>query len=262
MEYLNLSFYKFVDLADPDRVKNEMRAYCRESCPSLRGTVLLGAEGINCSVAGVPAEAERFLRYLGTNSDFSDLFIKRSTSSGRAPFSRLIIKVKKEIIPLGVASINPARRTGGRLAPEELRRWYDSGKDFAVLDTRNAFEVELGTFRGATQLNLRNFREFPQKIEELPAETREKPVVMFCTGGIRCEKATALALEIGFREVYQLDGGILNYFERCGSAHYEGECFVFDQRVALTPELRPSGRKACFDCRTVLRDGEDHRCSK
>jgi UPF0176 protein len=262
VEFLNLSFYKFVDVADPQGKQSAIRAYCRESCPQLRGTVLLGPEGINSFVAGPSDEAEAFLGHLDTYPEFSDLFVKRSVSSGKPPYSRLLVKVKDEIIPLGVASVQPHRRTGRRLDPAHLKEWFDTNKEFAILDTRNAFEVELGTFRGSLDLKLKNFREFSKKIDELPPDTRAKPLVMFCTGGIRCEKATALALEKGYSDVYQLDGGILNYFEKCGSAHFDGDCFVFDKRVALAGDLKPSGRKACFECRQVLKSGEEHSCAK
>ena len=251
MEYLNLAFYQFVDLADPAALQEQIRRFCEESCPSLRGTVLLGSEGLNCFVAALEPEAERFLEFLRAFPEFQNIQPKRSWSKGKAPYSRLLVKVKAEIIPIGDPSVKPHVLTGPRIAPEELKRWYDEKRDFAILDTRNGFEVDLGTFEGAIDLRLKNFREFGRKLDLLPAEARGKPLVMFCTGGIRCEKATAIAMQKGFPEVYQLDGGILGYFEKCGSSHYEGDCFVFDKRVALNGELKPSGHSLCFNCREV-----------
>ena len=251
MMFLNLAFYKFVDLKDPEALQTRVREFCEQSCRTLRGTVLLGYEGINCFIAAIEPEAEKFMTFLGEYPEFQNLPVKRSWSTGSVPYSRLLVKVKKEIIPIGIESVKPHVETGPRIAPEELKGWYDSGKDFAILDTRNGFEVDIGTFEGAIDLRLKNFREFTKKLDLLPEETRKKPLVMFCTGGIRCEKATALAMQKGFSEVYQLDGGILNYFDKCGPSHFKGDCFVFDKRVALNGELKPSGHTLCFKCREV-----------
>ncbi|MFN9914128.1 MAG: rhodanese-like domain-containing protein, partial [Pirellulaceae bacterium] len=133
-----------------------------------------------------------------------------------------------------------------------LKAWLDAGRPVTLLDTRNDYEVELGTFQQAIDLGIHHFRDFPQAAAAIPEEIKARPMVTFCTGGIRCEKAGPYLEQLGFREVYQLDGGILNYFERCGNSHYEGDCFVFDHRVAVTPELKPSGAKLCFACQAVL----------
>jgi predicted sulfurtransferase len=149
----------------------------------------------------------------------------------------MLVKVKKEIIPLGLPSVRPREKTGARLAPRELKRWLDEKRDMVLLDTRNDYEIDHGTFETAMSLRLDHFREFPERLAEVPAELRDKPLVMFCTGGIRCEKASVVAMAQGFREVYQLDGGILKYFEECGGEHYEGRCFVFDRRIAVGSDL-------------------------
>ena len=263
MEWLNLAFYKFTEFSDPKGLQERLIAFCRESCPSMKGTILVSHEGLNCFVAVEAAEGEVFIRYLTAIPGLEELFVKRSYSEGKNPYSRMLIKLKPEIIPMGIAEVKPAQKTGRRISPEELAGWYRENKDFVILDTRNQFEFDLGTFKNALSLGLKNFREFPKKLGELPEDTRDKPVVMFCTGGIRCEKATAAAELQGFRDVYQLDGGILNYFEKVGGENYTGDCFVFDKRVALAPDLKPSGRQACFECRTVMKDGEtreSHRC--
>jgi UPF0176 protein len=141
---------------------------------------------------------------------------------------------------MGSVDADPLQRTGARLAPADLKRWLDEKRDFLLLDTRNAFEIESGSFHGAVDLRLGHFHDFPKKLEKVREQAKGRPVVMFCTGGIRCERATALALESGLENVYQLDGGILGYFEACGGAHFQGGCFVFDERETLFP-----GEAAC-----------------
>jgi UPF0176 protein len=232
---LNLAFYQFVRI--PADSLPDWRKVFRIECAQrgLRGTILISAEGINASIAGPVAQAQSFMKWIDEQEPFRNLDHKLSYSE-TIPFQHLFVKIKKEIIPLGLDSIVPEKQTGHRIAAEELRRWLDENRDFLLVDTRNRFEVEAGTFEKAVDLGLKNFREFAQKIDELPSDAKSKPVVMFCTGGIRCEKATALALQKGFSDVYQLDGGILRYFERVGSAHYRGACFVFDERVTVAPE--------------------------
>ncbi len=233
---LNLAFYRFVGL-EADSLP-ALRSRLRSECESrgLRGTILISTEGLNGSIAGEEPQARDFMAWMGTQEPFRGLDYKLSLSE-RIPFGNLFIKIKKEIIPLGMSSIAPERETGARIPAAELKRWLDEKRDIVLVDTRNSFEIGYGTFEGALDLGLKSFRELGGKIRELPVEIKSRPVVMFCTGGIRCEKATALARREGFSEVYQLDGGILRYFEECGSAHYRGSCFVFDERVALKPDL-------------------------
>jgi predicted sulfurtransferase len=239
MATLNTAFYKFVNLPE----LTELRARLKDACLSrgLMGTILLSSEGINGFLAGAPESVHEFKAYLEAIPEIGKLEFKDSTSE-KNPFTRMLVKLKKEIIPMGLPEINPTEMTGARLTPLELKKWLDEKRDFVLLDTRNDYEVELGTFTAARDLGLRHFRNFAKKLDLLPAEipdVKEKPVVMFCTGGIRCEKATAYALKTGFREVYQLEGGILKYFEDCKQEHYEGECFVFDHRRAVSSELKP-----------------------
>jgi UPF0176 protein len=236
LRFLNIAFYKFIDLPEPEILRQELKALCTSQ--GVRGSILVSPEGINGCLAGEPGAIREWQALLARDSRWRDLEFKESYSDS-IPFQRLFVKLKKEIIPTGIPSIQPHRRTAPRLTPSELRSWIDEGRDFTLLDTRNHYETQLGSFRGAKHLNLAHFRHFPEKMKELPESAREKPLVMFCTGGIRCEKASVVALEEGFREVYQLDGGILNYFRECGDRHYEGSCFVFDERVAVTPKLEP-----------------------
>jgi predicted sulfurtransferase len=162
------------------------------------------------------------------------------------------VRLKNEIISMGMEDVKPSEFTGEVIEPTEFKQWLDEGKAVTVLDTRNDYEIRLGTFSKALELDLSSFRAFPAAVEELPEDLKDTPVVMFCTGGIRCEKASVVMLEAGFKDVRQLKGGILGYFEEVGGAHWEGDCFVFDHRVALTPELKESDAVQCFACREPL----------
>lgn len=230
---INIAAYKFVTLSDLP----EKKAYLKDLCITLqlKGTILLSSEGINIMLAGTETAIATFKLDLTQQQAFQDLIFKESRSS-KQPFKRLLVKIKKEVITLGLPHICPTQKTGPKISPEQLKQWFDEGKDFTLLDTRNKYEIAYGTFEGAIDLNLKHFREFPKTVTEL-AERKNKPMVMFCTGGIRCEKASLLLLENGFTEVYQLDGGILNYFAKCGGEHYQGNCFVFDERVAVDTSL-------------------------
>ncbi len=182
---------------------------------------------------------------------FEELPVKQSQTDYQ-PFNRMLVKIKQEIIPVGCPEIAPVAEASPKIAPRELKRWLDENQDVALLDTRNDYEVSLGTFKGAIDLNLKTFREFPAAAAALPEEIKKRPVVMFCTGGIRCEKIGPYMKGLGFEKIYQLEGGILKYFEECEQEHYEGTCFVFDQRVAVDPSLAPTDLYECFACKHVL----------
>ncbi len=185
----------------------------------------------------------------------ADFHVKESLSD-RQPFNRLLVRLKKEVIAFGVPGIRPAKHTSPKLKPARLKQWLDEGRPLTLLDVRNNYEVELGTFRNAMVAGIDNFRDFPAAVERIPESVRDQPIVMFCTGGIRCEKAGPFMEQAGFRNVFQLDGGILQYFEDCGSAHYQGDCFVFDQRVAVDPHLQETAAEVCFACQHVLRPAD------
>jgi UPF0176 protein len=244
MNILNIAAYRFVALDDLPELRREMRARC--TALGLKGTVLLAEEGINLFLAGAEAGIESFLCALRADARFAPIEVKRSWSAAQ-PFKRLLVKIKREIVTMGHPEIDPARTPAPRLAPRELKRWLDEGRNLVLLDTRNQFEVEMGTFDHTLSLGLKSFREFPLATPALAEKARERTVVTFCTGGIRCEKAAPWLISQGFREVYQLDGGILNYFEQCGGAHFRGACFVFDERGALDPDLQQRGA-AGMDC--------------
>ncbi|QDU41461.1 Ribosomal large subunit pseudouridine synthase A [Maioricimonas rarisocia] len=246
---VNIAAYRFVHL---DRLE-ERRAHLKELTRSLRlkGTILLSEEGINLFVAGDRAGIDALLEDLRRDPLLADLEVKESLSDEQ-PFERMLVKIKKEIIAFGVEGIDPARRTSPKLPAKELREWLAKGRKLTLLDVRNDYEVEVGTFENAVPIGVDHFRDFPEAAEKLPEDLREQPVVMFCTGGIRCEKAGPMLEQAGFREVYQLEGGILKYFEECGGDFYQGSCFVFDKRVAVDPELKETDVTQCFACQAPL----------
>ena len=234
---LNVAAYKFGALSDLPNRRRELLEFC--TLLELRGTILLSEEGINLFIAGVPGSVHSLLRHLRSDPTLEDLVAKESWSEAQ-PFGRMRVKIKREIIAFGVEGIEPATYTSKRIAPAQLKSWLDAGKSVVLLDVRNDYEVEIGTFREAVAMDLDHFRNFPKQVSALDEKLRNQPVVTFCTGGIRCEKAGPMLEQAGFRDVYQLDGGILAYFEQCGGEHFDGECFVFDERRAVDSELAAS----------------------
>ena len=248
-EIVNIAGYKFVYLTDLEALRTKL--YENFAGHDILGTILLGEEGINLMLAGARTEIDYAIACLTQIPEFVDLTFKESFSAEK-PFDKFKIKIKTEIVRLAVSSINAVEMTAPNIAPQELKQWLDEDRDFLLLDTRNHYEVQLGTFDKAVELNIRHFRTFQNAIEKLPEAAKEKPLVMFCTGGIRCEKAAPFLLEQGFKEVYQLEGGILNYFKECGDAHYNGNCFIFDHRTALTPQLEETGLTQCEQCQEFV----------
>lgn len=256
--YTTISAYRFTPLEDLKALRDRLLGACKAG--RLRGTILLSTEGINLFVSGLAGEVEKLVTLVRGLPGLEDLTPKYS-ESGSQPFNRMLVRIKREIISFGVEGIDPATRTSPKLSARVLKEWLDEGRPVTLLDTRNDYEVKLGTFSGARDLGIASFRDFPAAAERLEPELKERPVVMFCTGGIRCEKAGPFLESVGFREVFQLDGGILKYFEEVGGAHYDGECFVFDQRTGLDPALRETGSVQCFSCQTPL-SREDQRDSR
>lgn len=256
--FLNISAYRFTPM---DGLK-PLRACLLELCLArgLKGTILLSTEGINLFVSGADDAVYALVAELQRIPGLESLQPKESRS-GHQPFTRMLVRIKKEIIAFGVEGIDPARRTSPKLPPRELKAWLDEGRPITLLDTRNDYEIKLGTFDLALPIGVKHFRDFPAAAEALPAALKEKPLVMFCTGGIRCEKAGPYLESRGFKNVFQLDGGILKYFEECGSAHFHGDCFVFDQRVGVDPNLHETPDAQCFVCLTplVAADQQDAR---
>ncbi|HEY9309803.1 MAG TPA: sulfurtransferase [Microbacterium sp.] len=237
---LNISAYLFTHIADARELRPTLRE--RAVAAGLKGTILLAEEGINLFLAGDALALRGFIADLRADLRFAALTTKESWSAAQ-PFGRMLVKVKREIIRMDHPTIRPEAGRAPAVAPETLRRWLDRGRDdegreVVLLDTRNAFEVDYGAFEGAVDWRLERFTQFPDAAAAGAADLDGKTVVSYCTGGIRCEKAAIYLREAGV-EAYQLDGGILGYFQQVGGDHWTGECFVFDEREALTPSLTP-----------------------
>ena len=246
-----VSFYRFFDLADPRAFRDDLQARCQKL--GLLGTILVASEGFNGTVAGSEEAVLTLFAWLRERAGLSGELDARWTDATVAPFRRMRVKVKKEIVTLGRPDILPHTRTGQHVSPAKWNELLDD-PDVLVIDTRNHYEVEVGTFPGAIDPGNDSFRQFPEFASKLAKTSRERPLAMFCTGGIRCEKATALMLELGFDEVYHLQGGILNYLEQLPSDEnrWDGECFIFDTRVAVDRDLAEGGYVQCHACRRPL----------
>ncbi|HEY4369325.1 MAG TPA: rhodanese-related sulfurtransferase [Steroidobacteraceae bacterium] len=252
--YLTAAFYKFVELNDFADLKAPLLAFCEEH--SVKGTVLLAAEGINGTIAGVPADVQATLAYLRADPRLADLEHKQSSAT-KAPFYRMKVRLKREIVTMGVPEVNPARMAGTYVEPGEWNRLLQD-PDVVVVDVRNDYEVALGTFAGALNPGTKSFRELPDWVRNSAALRSKPKVAMFCTGGIRCEKSTALLRSEGFEEVYHLQGGILKYLETVPAAEsrWQGDCFVFDERVAVGQGLQPGRHELCRSCRNPIGDAQ------
>jgi RluA family pseudouridine synthase len=246
---VNIAAYRFAPLQELQALRAELLAFCKAK--QLRGTILLSLEGINLFVAGDEASIEALMSRLRAIPGLEPLTAKYSYTADQ-PFRRMLVRIKREIIAFGVPGIDPAKRTSPKIAPSQLKAWLDEGRKITLLDTRNDYEVKLGTFENALPAGVDHFRDFPAAVAKLPGSLKDETIVMFCTGGIRCEKAGPYMEQQGFRNVLQLDGGILKYFEECGGAHYKGDCFVFDQRVGVDPSLQMSDAAQCFNCQSPL----------
>lgn len=244
---VNIAAYHFTVIDDPPQLAAQLREQAQEL--ELRGSVLVAGEGINLFLAGAAQAIERLLDGLRAQPRFAALAVKYSHSQAQ-PFARLKVKLKREIIAFRRDNASPLEQRAPAVSPATLARWLERGRDDAgrrvvLLDTRNREEVDYGSFEQALTLPIDNFTDLPQALAPHREALRDATVVSFCTGGIRCEKAALWLRADGMDNVLQLDGGILGYFEQVGGAHYRGRCFVFDQRVALDPKLRPlhdSGR--------------------
>lgn len=255
LPYLNIAAYKFVTLEDLPERRQKLKQLALEC--QLKGTVLLSPEGINMFLAGKVEQLRRFLAEVCAEDAFAQLDVKESFSDSQ-PFTRLLIRIKREIISFNMEGIDPRTKSAPRVLAKELKQWLDEGREVIMFDTRNNYEVDVGTFDNAVPANVDHFREFPAAVEKLPEEWKDKTIVTFCTGGIRCEKAAPYMEQKGFNKVFQLEGGILKYFEECGNSHYQGDCFVFDKRVALDPNLAESSLTICYACQATLTE-EDQK---
>ena len=238
---LNISAYLFTEISDTAALREACHA--QASSHSLKGTVLIAEEGVNLFLAGPPSEVRDFVSWLHLDPRLLAITPKESWSATQ-PFRKLLVKVKNEIIRMNHPAIQPQTGRAPAVTAATLKRWLDDGHDdqgrpVVTLDTRNAFEVDEGSFVGAMDWRIDKFSEFPAAANQHLDNLQGKTVVSFCTGGIRCEKAAIYLREQGLQTVYQLEGGILKYFEEVGSAHYSGNCFVFDERRGVNPDLSP-----------------------
>ena len=248
-QHLNIAGYKFVVLPDRDALRQPLKQQCDEL--GLKGTILLSFEGINIFIAGPEENINVFRTSLLDDERFADIEFKESYSEHQ-PFNRMNVRLKNEIISVGLPNFNRIEPDDGRIRPQELHERLLNDDDLVLLDTRNTYETRLGTFQNAIELDLDTFRSFPEAVAKLGDEYKDKEIVMFCTGGVRCEKASVIMKDAGFTNIKQLEGGILGYFEQVGGDYWNGECFVFDKRVALLPNLTETGTTICFACREPL----------
>ena len=265
-KFLTAALYKFVDLPDCADLQPALQAVCDAN--GVKGTLLLATEGINGTVAGLPDGLYAVLAYLRADARLADLSHKESWAD-TPPFLRMKVRIKKEIVTLGVDGVSPTKMAGVYVKPQDWNALI-SDPDMVLIDTRNDYEVQIGSFKGAVDPHIKSFAELPQWVAAQeqaggllsPADRKKPKVAMFCTGGIRCEKSTALLRMQGFDEVYHLEGGILKYLETVPpqDSLWAGECFVFDERVSVGHGLKPGTMELCRSCRNPVGDAE--RASK
>ena len=246
------ALYRFVRLDDFENLRNPLLEFCEAR--GIRGTLLLANEGINGTIAGTTQAISEVLAYLRRDDRLADLECKFSYNEDR-PFLRMKVKLKKEIVTMGRPGIDPNQCVGRYASPEQWNTLVDD-PECLVIDTRNDYEVEIGTFRGAINPNTSSFREFPEWVEKNLDPSKHKKVAMFCTGGIRCEKSTSLLVSMGFEDVWHLQGGILNYLEKTPveQTRWDGECFVFYSRVSVDHQLEKGSYDQCYACRFPIDD--------
>ncbi|WGT68019.1 oxygen-dependent tRNA uridine(34) hydroxylase TrhO [cyanobacterium endosymbiont of Epithemia clementina EcSB] len=246
MNQIVATFYKFVTLTDFETKQKPLLELCYQK--AIKGTILLAQEGINGTIAGSRQGLDAVIAYLRCDPRLTDLETKEASIKS-LPFKRTKVRLKKEIVTLGIPEINPLEKVGTYV---DYNDWNNliSDPEILVIDTRNNYEVEMGSFKGAINPNINSFREFPNYVAQNLNPFKHKQVAMFCTGGIRCEKATSLLINKGFNKVYHLKGGILKYLEKVQSEQslWDGECFVFDKRVAVKHNLEKGHYEMCLSC--------------
>ena len=227
MDYKTITFYKYVNLKNPEETKGYIKGLCQGL--NLLGRILVGKEGINAGISGRKEDIEKFKQAIEAKREFADLTY-REQDVEKNSYHKLVVKTRKEIVALG-KEVN-MRKKGKHVSPERLKKWIDRKEDIIILDARNDYEAKIGKFKDAVVLPIKTFREFPDAAEKALQDKKDKKIVMYCTGGIRCEKSSAYLREKGFKNVFQLKGGIINYANQFPSTHYEGKCFVFDDRLS------------------------------
>jgi len=256
--YLTTTFYHFVKIEEYKKLQPVIQKFCDKSF--IKGTILLASEGINGTLSADEKNINGFHHFIKNDERFKNKFKNISHKESWAkknPFYRMKVKLKKEIVTLGVEGISPTKKVGKYVKPDEWNELI-SDPDTIIIDTRNTYEVDIGSFKGAVNPKTQSFRELPQFLEKNIKKYKGKKIAMFCTGGIRCEKATSFLVEKGIENVFHLQGGILKYLEKISKEKslWEGECFVFDQRVAVTHKLKEGKYNQCFACRHPLSPDE------
>jgi UPF0176 protein len=251
MAYEILLYYKYAAIRNPSKFAEEQREFCARH--NLTGRIIVAKEGINGTIEGLTKDTRAYRRFLNSKPGFKTVHWKISTGTGAA-FPRLSVKVRDEIVSLSLkktkqTDIDPRKVTGMHLAPEKLKQWFDTGEDFTIIDMRNDYEHRVGNFEGSILPPLRNFRDLPKVMSKLKKYARKK-VLTVCTGGVRCEKASGFLIKKGFKDVYQLDGGIVSFMEKYPSEHFKGALYVFDQRktMAFDPRQKDIKREVIGIC--------------
>ena len=232
--YKVILFYKYVHLDNPVEIVNTHLEWCLNN--NIRGSVFFAKEGVNGTVSGTIKNIEKYKAYLTSFPEFEDVWFKEDETNEHA-FRKMHVRLKNEIVNGDLQNVS-LENGGRRLSPEELLKFYADKKDFVIVDTRNWYESKIGKFKNAIALQMKNFREWKNAIDEELAQYKEKTVVTYCTGGIRCEKASAYMIEKGFKDVYQLDGGIFNFIKKFPDTYWEGGMFVFDERRVVNPNTK------------------------
>lgn len=256
-EFLVAALYRFTPVSDPASLQEPIKEICAKH--RVKGSLLLATEGINGTIAGRSEAIEATLSELRSFPEFKQLDHKESWSA-EMPFYRMKVRLKKEIVTMGVEGIDPLQTVGTYVAPDQWNELI-SDPDTVLVDTRNDYEVAIGTFKGAVDPKTKSFRDFPAWVSENKDSLNKPKIAMFCTGGIRCEKATAFMKQQGYDDVYHLQGGILKYLEEVpkDDSMWEGDCFVFDQRVSVTHGLEEGPHSVCFGCRMPLAPEDQER---
>jgi UPF0176 protein len=260
MDTVVAAFYKFVPIEDINHKQQALRELCEEN--AIKGTILLAREGINGTIAGTREAIDRVFTCLRSDPSFGDLQYKESYTQ-KNPFRRLKVRLKKEIVTIGIPEVDPNSCVGTYVEPKDWNELI-SADDVVVIDTRNDYEVKIGSFKGAIDPQTDSFREFPDYVQNNLDPQKQPKVAIFCTGGIRCEKASSYLISRGFKEVYHLKGGILKYLEEVPATEslWEGECFVFDDRVTVTHDLTAGSYRLCYGCGQPIPNLESVSCPR
>lgn len=257
--YINIAGYRFTPIDNIDQTLTQLKGICVDL--DIKGTIYLATEGLNIGLSGNLLEIQTFRKRLDKDQRFAGIKFHELFST-YCPYHKMTVKTKTELVPIEDNSLKVGDFNHQYLPPLELKKWLDENKDFILLDMRNDFEYDLGSFDQATQLHLRRFRKLQTKEEELAKLPKDKPIVTFCTGGIRCEKAAPFLEKSGFDQVFQLEGGIIEYLRQTKGAHWHGNCFVFDDRVSINSQLAPEQFHLCTDCQRILDDLNAEFCQE